>query len=148
VSLFKGAQILTYDFVLGLYVALAVLCGLYLLKLYRLPHDEESTEPIGVPRLLLSLFFVGLGLYLMPALFKTEADEPQRPQGRVFGWLDAFLLRDKPPASTEVAAKGNLTKTGMRPGPIRLVWNRDFQKALKEAEEQRKLIFLNFTGVV
>src|SRR5262249_24321221 len=62
-------EFFTYDFVLGLYVALSLLCGLYLLGVYRLPHDSPL-EHLSVPRLLFSLAFLGLAFYLTPALFK------------------------------------------------------------------------------
>src|SRR5439155_4986809 len=58
-------ELFTYDFVLGMYIALSVVCGLYLLNLFRLPHDTPS-EHLSVPQLVLSLAFLGLGLYLMP----------------------------------------------------------------------------------
>src|SRR5207249_8157756 len=61
---FAGAQFLTYDLVLGMYIAISLLCGLYLLNVYRLPHDHEPIEQLSVPRLLFSLLFLSLGLYL------------------------------------------------------------------------------------
>ena len=73
------------------WVAIAVACGLYLLNVYRLPHDEEKPN-IGVPRLLFALSFLGLGVYLLPALFKGADGKPQRPGGVVYAWVDAFLL--------------------------------------------------------
>ena len=48
-------------FLLGLYVALCLLSGAYLLGVFRLPHDTPG-ESIGVPRTLFSVVFVGLGL--------------------------------------------------------------------------------------
>jgi thiol:disulfide interchange protein len=117
---------LTYDFVLGLYIALSVLCGLYLLGLYRLPHDSP-VEHLSVPRMLFSLFFLGLALYLTPALFKYgDKGKNQRPAGTVFAWLDSFLLPDE--AETDLPWMGNL------------------QDGLKKAREQRKLVFVDFTG--
>src|SRR5205823_3685505 len=85
---FGHADFLTYDFVLGIYVALAIVCGLYLLSVYRLPHDHEAPEHIGVIRLLFSVLFLSLALYLLPGLFKQSTGEPQRPAGSVFAWLD------------------------------------------------------------
>ena len=45
------SKFFTFDLVLGIYVALSVACGLYLFNVYRLPHDHEAPESIGVPRL-------------------------------------------------------------------------------------------------
>ncbi len=116
----------TYDFVLGLYVAICVLCGLYLLNLFRLPHDTVS-ENLGVVQMLFSMFFLGLAVYLVPALFKIpDADgSKQRPSGVVFAWLDSFLLPDE---ATDLPWGGNL------------------EKGLKEAAEKDRLVFVDFTG--
>src|SRR5205085_1527780 len=78
------SEYLTFDLCLGIYIALALACGLYLLGLYRLPHDHEAPETIGVPRLMFSLLFIGLGLYLAPGLVKNAEGEPQSPRGKIY----------------------------------------------------------------
>jgi thiol:disulfide interchange protein DsbD len=136
------ATFLTYDFVLGLYVAISLLCGLYLLGVYRLPHDTPI-EHIGVARLLFSFLFLGLGFYLVPGMFQ------QRPRGEVFAWLDSFLLPDQ-----QTAPRG--TVNGNDPqlaanGNQRLPWIGNLTHGLQQAYSpdvhKRKLIFLNFTGL-
>ncbi len=118
-------SIFTYDLVLGLYVALSLLCGLYLLGVYRLPHDSP-VDNLSVPRMLFSLAFLCLAFYLAPALFKGDKGQNQRPGGDVFAWLDSFLL----PEDTESD----------------LPWTGDFQKGLAQAQASRKLVFVDFTG--
>jgi cytochrome c biogenesis protein CcdA len=119
--------LLTYDFVLGLYIALSLLCGLYLLGLYRLPNDSPL-EHLSVPRLLLSLLFIGLGLYLTPALFKNgERGKNQQPTGALFAWVDAFLLPEEQEGSS-------------------LPWLGNLQEGLQRARQEHKLVFLDFTG--
>jgi cytochrome c biogenesis protein CcdA len=143
------AQFLTYDLVLGMYVALALLCGLYLLGLYRLPHDHDSPEHLGVPRLLFSLVFLSLAFYLMPALFKQGTGEPQRPTGTVFAWLDAFLLPEPPDIANSVergapsAERSALGASRSTP----LAWVGNLQKGLQIAREQKRLVFIDFTGL-
>ncbi|HMF11215.1 MAG TPA: cytochrome c biogenesis protein CcdA [Gemmataceae bacterium] len=117
------AEFLTYDLALGIYIALSLACGLYLLGLFRLPHDEPP-EHLGVPRLIFAVLFLSLGFYLAPGLLKLDADRKQRPAGVVFAWLDSFLLPDK---------------TDHNFGSL--------QVGLKEAADKRKLVFVNFTGV-
>jgi thiol:disulfide interchange protein DsbD len=120
-------EFFTYELVLGLYVALSILCGLYLLNVYRLPHDTPS-DHLSVPSLLLSALFLGLGLYLLPGLFKQNAGgENQRPAGAVFAWLDSFLLPDE--------------------GQSELPWKGDLKQGLGEALAKNKLVFVDFTGV-
>jgi thiol:disulfide interchange protein DsbD len=141
-GLFGKAQILTYDFSLGIYVALAIACGLYLLNLYRLPHDHGTTVNLGVPRLLLSIAFLALGLYLLPGLFKQGDGDRQRPNGLVFSWMESFLLPDSTPGT--IVADGKSSPSTASGGKLAYFGN--FEKALARAEEERKLVFIDFTG--
>lgn len=124
----------TYDFCLAIWVAICLLCGLYLLNFYKLPHDTPL-ENLGVPRLLMSMLFLGLGFYMLPALFKYDADgEKQRPSGAIYAWIDSFLLPDS------VQGKGALA------------WSGDLKSAVEEALDDRrktgqpKLLFVDVTG--
>jgi thiol:disulfide interchange protein DsbD len=131
-------QYFTYDLVLAAWVVIAAACGLYLLGLFRLPHDEEKSN-IGVFRLIFALLFLGVGVYLLPGVFKDKSGESQRPGGVVFAWVDAFLLPEPS------AAGGH--------GGDELPWGSDLPDAVKRAyEEQRrtgrpKYVFVDFTGV-
>ncbi len=123
----------TFDLVLGIWVALCVLAGLYLLGLYRLPHDTPE-DHVSVPDLLFAALFLGLGLYLAPALFKVNADgESQRPTGTIYAWVDSFLLPDARPGK-EIEATGNLEYAINRAQEVRR----------RTGQNQR--IFLDFTG--
>lgn len=123
---FSPTEYFTYELVLGGWVAICAATGLYLLNMYRLPHDEERPS-IGVPRLLFAVLFLGLGLYLLPAMFKGSGDKNQRPPGAVYAWIEAFLL---PEASRE---------TDMH-------WGTDLKAAALAAKKEQKLIFVDFTG--
>jgi thiol:disulfide interchange protein DsbD len=130
---FSEPTFFTYDFVLGLYVALCFLCGLYLLNVYRLPHDTPA-EHLTVPRLMFSMLFLGLGLYLLPGLFTRNADgDRQRPNGTIYAWVDSFLLPESHPSKDEP-------------------WIGNLEYAVNRAREHRrktkqpKLIFVDFTG--
>lgn len=122
---FGQANLLTYDLALGLYVALSVVCGLYLLGIYRLPHDHDVVEHLGVPRTIFAALFLALALYLTPGLFKIDAERRQRPGGSVFAWLDSFLL----PEQSGAQHLGSLAR------------------GLEEARDKRKLVFVDFTGL-
>jgi thiol:disulfide interchange protein DsbD len=124
--LLPSPELFTYDFTMGLYVAISLLCGLYLLGVYRLPHDTPS-ENLGVMRVMWALAFLGLGFYLFPAAIKTynPEGERQRPSGAVFAWIDSFLLPDD---QTD------------------LPWVGDLDDGLKKAAGAGKLVFVDFTG--
>jgi len=141
-GLMGKAEYLTYDLCLGIYVALAILCGLYLLNLFRLPHDHGMPESLSVGRLMFSIAFISLGLYLMPGLFKQGDGERQRPKGVVFEWLESFLLPDQ--SGGEIATTDG---AGPRSPEKRLTWFGNLDKALKQAETEKKLVFIDFTGL-
>ena len=124
----------TFDLVLGMWVALSLVCGLYLLNLFRVGHDEPL-ESIGVPRLITGFLFLSMAFYLAPALLSLGPDgEKMRPRGSVYAWVDSFLLPD----SNEKAGG--------------LPWSGDLKKAIDDAldESQRtgrqKFVFIDFTG--
>ncbi|HLN30656.1 MAG TPA: cytochrome c biogenesis protein CcdA [Gemmataceae bacterium] len=124
-SLTGDPAFLTYDLALGMYVAIALLCGLYLLNVYRLPHDHEPVVHLGVPRLMFSLLFLSFGFYLMPGLFKQSSGEQQKPTGTLFAWVNSFLLSD----------------------PSGGGWIGNLEKGLELARTQKKLVFIDFTGI-
>jgi thiol:disulfide interchange protein DsbD len=118
----------TYDLVLGMWIALGLLSGLYLLNFYRLPHDTPA-DHIGVGRLLMGFLFLSLSFYLLPALFKFGSDgEKQRPNGTIYAWVDSFLLPEPGEGKGELAWSGNLAQS------------------IEEARIQRQLVFVDFTG--
>lgn len=123
----------TFDFVLGIYIALCFLAGMYLIGMYRLPHDTPE-EHVGVPRLMFAVLFLGLGLYLAPALFKVNADgESQRPGGTIYAWVDSFLLPDAH-GGKEANTTGNLAYAVAQAQEVRQ----------RTGKAQR--IFVDFTG--
>ena len=133
-GVFSPPEYFTYDLVLGGWVAISAACGLYLFNVYRLPHDEERPS-IGVPRLLFALLFVGLGVYLLPAVFKGADGKGQRPSGAVFAWIDAFLLPDPGRGGSE------------------LEWGTDLKDALDRVRQEGlktgklRPVLIDFTGV-
>jgi thiol:disulfide interchange protein DsbD len=87
-----------------------------------------------VGRLLLGTAFVSLGLYLMPALFKTGGNGcNQRPRGALYAWVDAFLLPE--------ATDDDL------PFSINLKGTIDQARLELERTGKRQFVFVDFTGV-
>ncbi len=128
----------TYDLVLGAWVAIAGITALYLLGIFRLPHDEERPN-VGVARMLFGVAFLTLAVYLAPALFRGgPSGQPNRPGGVVYAWVDAFLL-------PEAGA----------PGGEGLPWSADLTGAVERiarakqgaGSADRPLVFVDFTGV-
>jgi thiol:disulfide interchange protein len=121
----------TYETVLIAWIVLSVACGLYLLGLYRLPHDTP-VEHIGVTRMLLATLFLGLAVYMTPALSRKI------PQGVVGEQIVKLLPLD---TSEQVG------KSSPAGGTERLTWYRSYEEAWKKANEEGKDLFIDFTGV-
>jgi len=158
VSWTRSAVYLNYDLILSIYVALCFLAGMYILHLYRLPHDTPL-EYLSVPRLLFGGLFITLGLYLLPSLFKDANGANQRPSGPIFAWVDAFIqggAGDSPPV-------GNLSPTqpkatpGNGPGgtestgpekPVELIWRGFLDQAIADAlsSGNGRRVFVDFTA--
>lgn len=119
----------TFDLILGLWIGMCVLCGLYLIGAYRLPHDTPE-EHISVPRLLFSAIFIGLAFYLTPAMFKSGG-QGQRPGGAVYAWIDSFLLPD----------------THAEDDTANLDYALKFARDEAKRTGQPKRVFVDFTGV-
>jgi len=126
-SLLHTSKYFTFDLCLGVYIALGVACGLYLLNVYRLPHDHDAAESIGVPRLLFGLVSLSFALYLMPGMFKGDRGQTQKPGGILYEWTQSFLLPDDQPSEHSA-------------------WQVDLAAAMTQAEKDRKPLFIDFTG--
>lgn len=133
---FGSGQFMSYSLCMASYVAICVACGLYLLGLYRLPHDHEAPETVSVPRLLFAGMFLSLGLYLVPGIFPVEDEDVPR-KGLVYGWVDGFLLPEPSKGPARSAAGGKES----------LVWLSNLEEALSRARAEKKLVFLDFTGI-
>lgn len=123
-SLRGTSDYFTFDLCLGIYISLCVACGLYLFNVYRLPHDHEAAESIGVLRLVFGVVFLSLALYLLPGMFKEDREHSQKPRGVAYEWVRSFLLPDE-----------------------RSDWQADLGSALVQAERENKPVFIDFTGV-
>jgi len=124
-------EFITYDVALAAWVGIALVTGLYLLNVFRLPHDEEKPN-VGVVRMLFGLGMIGFAVHLVPGLFP-----PQRPAGTVYAWVNSFLLPD--PGER---AKGLRWTTDLKGEVDRIVAERAAGRS-----PERGLIFVDFTGV-
>lgn len=125
VDLVWGWQTVSRPLVLAAWIAIAIVAGIYLLGKIQLPHDSP-VERLGVFRMLIATFFLGIAFYLLTGLF-----------GSPLGELDAWL----PPArANEVGqARGNAANEAK--------WLETYEAAVQKAKAENKPVFLNFTGV-
>ena len=89
--------------------------------------------------------FLTLAFYLAPALFKGSGGEQQRPHGKIFEWLDSFILPDPSDATIQVAESN--PGAGKSAFSGRLTWVGKLDAGLQQAKEKDKLVFIDFTGL-
>jgi len=125
-----GWGILSRELFLASWVFCGALITLYVLGLFRLPHDTP-VEHVGPVRILVAVAFGTLTLWLATGLW----DKP-------LGELDAYL----PPRDYyELLDKGNAVARS-EVSSASLTWYESLEPAFAEARRLHKLIFIDFTG--
>ncbi|MDR3618566.1 MAG: protein-disulfide reductase DsbD family protein [Paludisphaera borealis] len=145
------------QFVLTAWIILSVVCGIYLLGLFRTDHDYDEVK-VGPGRIIFGCMFLGLGLYMAPALFNKP------PQGLIWDRLIVGIL---PPDSSEfstsevplIAAAGEsiheVKATSTDPVQAEreekklhgVIWGMSLDLAKEEAKTRKQQILIDFTGV-
>ncbi|MDX5327013.1 MAG: thioredoxin family protein [Bacteroidota bacterium] len=140
------AHWLERELFLAIWVAIAFLTALYLLGVFRMPHDSP-VDRISVSRMLFGLVFVILGFYLLPGIWGA-------PVKLVAGFPPPEFYAESPGGfggggHTAGFTAGAETETGHKTGehcPLGLPCFNDFEEGLAYAKEVNKPIMLDFTG--
>jgi thiol:disulfide interchange protein DsbD len=143
--------------VLTCWVVLSVVCGIYLLGLFRTDHDHDEVK-VGPGRLICGALFLALALFMAPALFGRV------PQSVIWNRLIVGIL---PPDATEFSAQVQLAGAARDPSlsPVKatstdphqaereekrlhgVLWGMSYDQARELAAAQNKPILIDFTGV-
>jgi thiol:disulfide interchange protein DsbD len=137
--------------VLAIWVVLALVCGIYLLGLFRTDHDHEAVK-VGPGRMILGSAFLFLALFMAPALFGRP------PQSKLWYMIVGLLPADagdlRAPAGgggepRQVLAVSIDPKTAERQQTAEhgVVWGMSYEAALEKAKAENKPILIDFTGV-
>jgi len=125
-------MVFDYALVMSSWMVISLCTGLYLLGMFRLPHDTPS-DSVSVGRFIAAGTFLGLAAYLGVGLFSAE-----KPSGRVWDKIAAFA----PPRF-----EGKESDLGPVLEHDGLEYALDFDRALRAAAETNQPVFLDFTGV-
>ena len=139
--------ILDREVYLSIWIVIFTLMGFYLLGKIRLPHDSEMTS-IGVPRLILAIATFTFVVYLIPGMFGA-------PLKSLAGYLPPLATHDFNVQSTNYAG-GYLAEDNklcddpkyadLLHFPHGIQGYFDYDQAIACAREQRKPLFIDFTG--
>lgn len=117
------------DLVDAFWIACAAGAGLYLLGVFRMPHDHEKTEQVGVVRMLIAISFLAFAVYMVPGLTS------EKPMGMLDGFLPPREERPRHGGGGGGEAKAEF-------------WHQDLDSALAESKQTGKPVFVDFTGVI
>jgi len=118
--------ILKREVFIGIWVLISFSLSLYLLGLYKFPHESKNVVTSKF-NLILGYFVLGFSVYLFPALLQNGSDKARM--------LSGFT----PPAFYSIYSKSNDC-------PLGFTCFKDFDSGLSYAKSQNKPILLDFTG--
>ncbi|MEZ6123264.1 MAG: protein-disulfide reductase DsbD family protein [Planctomycetaceae bacterium] len=119
---------LDYHMVMGSWIAIAVVTGLYLLNVFHTPHDMPN-QAVGPIRCLFSIGFLGFAAYIATGVFAAKP-----PEGALWVMVDSFGAPKLDVGEFEIRHNG-------------LLYSLDVDTAIAEATEANQPLFLDFTGV-
>lgn len=119
--------IFTHKSVLAAWTMIMLFTGFYLLGKIQLPHDSKI-QSIGVPRMILSLFFLTFGLYMGTGLFGKP----------IHGLIYSYLPPKVESESGVVVTNGGMANKEM--------WFTELDSGLREAARTDMPLFVDFTG--
>ncbi|MCG6158555.1 protein-disulfide reductase DsbD family protein [Rubinisphaera margarita] len=132
-SIFSAPYIFDYSLVMTAWMVLSIVTGLYLLGMFRLPHDT-ATDSIGVLRLSFALIFLSFAGYLSAGIYGA-----QKPEGALWEQIAAFA----PPTLDSV----NDVDLGPALEHDELLYALDVDQAIQFAKSKGQPLFFDFTGV-
>ena len=118
--------ILKREVFIGIWVLISFALSMYLLGLYKFPHENKSVITSKF-NLILGFFVLGFSVYLFPALLQNGSDKAR------------ILSGFTPPAFYSIYTKSNDC-------PLGFTCFKDFDFGLSYAKSQNKPILLDFTG--
>ncbi len=132
IALFSEPFLFDYSLVMTSWLIIGIVTGLYLLGVFRLPHDTP-TDHIGVIRLAFAMTFLGFSTYIAAGIFA-----PQKPEGLLWQQIVSFA----PPtysAREDVDLGPTLSHDN-------LDYALDVEQAIAYAQARNQPMFFDFTG--
>ncbi len=133
IGIFATAYVFDYSLVMTSWMVLSIVTGLYLLGMFRMPHDSAG-ESIGPLRLCFAMSFLGFAAYLSSGIYGS-----QKPEGVIWEQIAAFA-----PPSYNSAKDADLGPTLKHD---ELIYALNVDMAIDFAKAENKPLFYDFTGM-
>ncbi len=133
-DLFWSFEFITRDLFIAVWIACTFMITLYVIGLFRLPHDSP-VHGVSARRIVFALVFASITVWFFTGLL-----------GKPLGELDAFM----PPKDYGVPA-GTISMAGSGDGSVAAnteltTWYKDYDTALEVSKRLGKSLFVDFTG--
>jgi len=133
--------ILGKELFLGIHAAILIMLGMYLLGMFKMPHDSDTNNP-SVIKYLFAFLAITFGLYMgsgmLGAPVKLIAGYPP-----AYGEITGGMIGGNSGGSEANSAKPNMD---LVPGFSNLYAYHDYGDALEQAKKEQKPIVIDFTG--
>lgn len=133
-DLYWSYELITKDLFIAIWIGVTTLTTLYILGLFRLPHDSPISG-VSATRIMFAILFASITVWFMTGLL-----------GKPLGELDAFM----PPSDYGVSASvntGAFMGSGNNAAQSELTtWYKDYDTALEVSKRLGKPLFVDFTG--
>ncbi|HEX8202602.1 MAG TPA: cytochrome c biogenesis protein CcdA, partial [Isosphaeraceae bacterium] len=140
---------------LTIWVVLSLVCGIYLLGLFRTDHDHDAVK-VGPGRMLSGTLFLCLALLLAPILFGQEPRSPfvKRLLSGIFPPDFSTLYEGRggvasgaAPAVQKATASDPRVAIEQEQAFHGVPWGFSYDSALKRARDENRPVLIDFTGV-
>jgi thiol:disulfide interchange protein DsbD len=133
-DLYWATELITRDLFISIWISCTVFIVLYVLGLFKLPHDSPI-HGVSATRIVVAIIFSTITVWFFTGLL-----------GKPLGELDAFMPpKDYGTNQSSVSGGFNLGN-GAVPNTELTIWHKDYKAALEIAKKLNKPLFVDFTG--
>lgn len=133
-DLYWSFQFITRDLFIAIWISVTTLTTLYVLGLFRLPHDSPISG-VSATRIIFAILFATITIWFFTGLL-----------GKPLGELDAFMPPQDYGTSSSVIGASVLGGSTNSSNSELTTWYKDYDTALEVSKRLGKPLFVDFTG--
>lgn len=140
-------HLLDREIYLSIWISIGLVLVFYLLRLYRLPNDDNDDQPVSVQRVIAALITLSFTVYMIPGLWGA-------PLKTLAGYLPPLSSQDfvieksyyPPSEKLENSSDEKIIYSDFLSLPFGIKGYFEINQAVKSAKSQNKPLLLIFTG--